>query len=767
MKLKNIVFLNVVLCLIFLTIANSSPVFAEENNTELKYKTNYKDYGWNDFVSNGTVSESEDNNSNLIVISFEVTGDEEVSLQICVNTSDGNWSEYYDASQEVLVSEDDYIQAYKVKLVGADADKYSVYYTSYLSQVGWLAWAKNNQVSGSVGFGYSINAINIIIQKSTDEEPANLGDIGFSSYQDKLYYSAYVQKAGWKKEVSDMENAGTQGKSLRLEAFRARVKNNSIDGGIEYCSHVEKIGWFDTYSSNNAMTGTVGKARRMEAIKVRLTGDLKNAYDIYYRLHVQSVGWLDWAVNGQMSGTSGYSRRAEGLEMSLRIKGTGKPDTTDGLSYTQLTKKVKYMAYVQKKGWLNKVSSGKSAGTTGQNLRMEAMKIYLSGDGPSGDILCSTHVANKGWLSYKSSGNVAGTTGEGLGIQAIKLKLTGELSRTFDIYYRVHVEGVGWLSWAKNAQIAGTVGFSKSIQAVQIKLVIKGAEAPSNSGCKYNYRALMDTVKYQTITNGFLKGFKAYITNGVGPTGGIYYRSYIENTGWEGTFTGNNMTTGNGSQNIQAIQIKLGGNLQNVYDVYYRTHVEKYGWLGWTKNGGNAGTIGYNCNIDNIQMMLKIKGSKAPGSLSNACLVYTRPVTGLGSDIDSMSYAIVDSTGNRLDTAFNWSVMNYKKYDVNPELGVGYFARYGLTNHYGNCYVMAATFTALARALGYNARQMTGYVPSARGGLVPHSWAEVLINGTYYVFDPDLQEETGYSGFMFQYGKSGTWRYTMYSVMHN
>ena len=80
---------------------------------------------------------------------------------------------------------------------------------------------------------------------------------------------------------------------------------------------------------------------------------------------------------------------------------------------------------------------------------------------------------------------------------------------------------------------------------------------------------------------------------------------------------------------------------------------------------------------------------------------------------------------------------------------------------------MAASFVVLARQLGYEAYQISGYVPSVYGGLTPHSWTEVKVDGNYYVFDPDFEEETPYNGYKITYGASQTWRYSNYYRMGN
>jgi len=78
---------------------------------------------------------------------------------------------------------------------------------------------------------------------------------------------------------------------------------------------------------------------------------------------------------------------------------------------------------------------------------------------------------------------------------------------------------------------------------------------------------------------------------------------------------------------------------------------------------------------------------------------------------------------------------------------------------------MAAMFCEMAKLLGYDAHQISGTVPLAKGGYGPHSWVEVTINGTLYVCDPDFQNETKNNGYMIQYRQSGTWRYNRVSVM--
>ena len=128
--------------------------------------------------------------------------------------------------------------------------------------------------------------------------------------------------------------------------------------------------------------------------------------------------------------------------------------------------------------------------------------------------------------------------------------------------------------------------------------------------------------------------------------------------------------------------------------------------------------------------------------------------------------AVLDKIGWDLNAAFQWSAgMKYSTYYAEPEYGVEYYADYGFTNNTGNCYVMAATFCEMARMLGYDAQQIAGSVPLRSGGYGPHSWVEIEIDGTIYVFDPDFTNETQRNGYQITYGQSGTWIYNRISVM--
>lgn len=293
-----------------------------------------------------------------------------------------------------------------------------------------------------------------------------------------ISYQTHVQDYGWQSWKSNGEVSGTVGQSKRLEGINIKLSN--INGSIEYKTHVQDIGWQD-WKSNGQMSGTTGQSKRLEAIQIKLSGEAANQYDVYYRVHAQDYGWLDWAKNGESAGTEGYSKRLEGIQIALVKKGENAPGST---SRPFICKMIKYQTHVQNIGWQGEKADGEMSGTTGQSLRLEAIKIQLSSS-IDGGIVYKTHVQDYGWQNFVANGQTSGTSGQAKRLEAIQMQLTGNAKNQYDLYYRVHAQNFGWLGWAKNGESAGTAGYSYRLEGIQIVLVPKGGNAPGSTSKHY------------------------------------------------------------------------------------------------------------------------------------------------------------------------------------------------------------------------------------------------------------------------------------------
>lgn len=84
--------------------------------------------------------------------------------------------------------------------------------------------------------------------------------------------------------------------------------------------------------------------------------------------------------------------------------------------------------------------------------------------------------------------------------------------------------------------------------------------------------------------------------------------------------------------------------------------------------------------------------------------------------------------------SFTYLRRNY--YDPGAEGWGGQEAYAMLSTGMGNCYSYAATFYELSRALGFDARLISGFVARNRS---PHGWVEFDIDGVHYVCDTELE----------------------------
>ncbi len=148
------------------------------------------------------------------------------------------------------------------------------------------------------------------------------------------------------------------------------------------------------------------------------------------------------------------------------ITTTVKADTTTSSTSPGVT----YEGHVQNVGWQPWVSDGVEAGTDGQGLRVEALKIKLTGTLPTGaSIEYQGHVQNIGWQPVVSDGAEIGTDGQGLRVEAIRISLKNMAG--YSVQYRTHVQNIGWQPWVSDGAEAGTDGQGLRVEALQIKIV--------------------------------------------------------------------------------------------------------------------------------------------------------------------------------------------------------------------------------------------------------------------------------------------------------
>lgn len=134
-------------------------------------------------------------------------------------------------------------------------------------------------------------------------------------------------------------------------ALRPKIYHQATRGKINYCGHVENVGW-QGWVKDGATAGTTGKGLRLEAIKI------DTDMEVYAKAHIESIGWKDFGkiTKDTVIGTTGQSKRLE----DLCLKGD-----------------FQYRVHIAKTGWTpwTKADGTATLGTVGQSLQIEAIEI--------------------------------------------------------------------------------------------------------------------------------------------------------------------------------------------------------------------------------------------------------------------------------------------------------------------------------------------------------------------------------------------------------
>ena len=351
---------------------------AQTPDVTIRYTTHVQTYGWqgdennaNKWFANGKMAGTSGKAKRLEGIKIRVYGNDSLGIQYTTHCQSYGWLPW-SANGEMNGTEGEAkrLEAIKIQLTGADKEKYDVYYRVHAQSYGWLAWAANGAPAGTAGYAKRLEGVQIVVVKKGSPAPGvNFEGVNAASgvHQSVSYlakngsspvvggqvtsninpsvageanvniaYRTHVQSFGWQGWKYNGVMSGTSGKAKRLEGINIKLTNKPYSGSIVYTTHVQSLGWqgnennVNTWFRDGQMAGTSGRAKRLEAIRVALTGEMAEHYDVYYRVHAQTYGWLAWAKNGEAAGTAGLSKRLEGIQIVLVPKGGAAPANNYG-----------------------------------------------------------------------------------------------------------------------------------------------------------------------------------------------------------------------------------------------------------------------------------------------------------------------------------------------------------------------------------------------------------------------------------------------------
>ena len=351
---------------------------AQTPDVTIRYTTHVQTYGWqgdennaNKWFANGKMAGTSGKAKRLEGIKIRVYGNDNLGIQYTTHCQSYGWLPW-SANGEMNGTEGEAkrLEAIKIQLTGVDKEKYDVYYRVHAQSYGWLGWAKDGAPAGTAGYAKRLEGVQIVVVKKGSPAPdANFEGVNAASgvHQSVSYlakngsspvvggqvtsntnpsvageanvniaYRTHVQSFGWQGWKYNGMMSGTSGKAKRLEGINIKLTNKPYSGNIVYTTHVQSIGWqgnennVNTWFRDGQMAGTSGRAKRLEAIRIALTGEMAEHYDVYYRVHAQTYGWLAWAKNGEAAGTAGLSKRLEGIQIVLVPKGGAAPANNYG-----------------------------------------------------------------------------------------------------------------------------------------------------------------------------------------------------------------------------------------------------------------------------------------------------------------------------------------------------------------------------------------------------------------------------------------------------
>lgn len=214
------------------------------------------------------------------------------------------------------------LEGISMKLTGDKADQYDIYYRVHVQNYGWMDWASNGEQAGTTGYGYRLEAVQVVVilkgQAAPAPTPANNTSKHFSKAEN-ISFVVHGQDYGWTQgwmtsNQLTVGTAGVTGQGLRLEAIKIKDSNANIN--LSYQVHVQNLGWLKKVSEGQ-MAGTTGWGLQMEAIKIWADGSEAANHTIQYRVYVKNNGWTKWVNAGETAGTTGQGLRLEAIQIRV------------------------------------------------------------------------------------------------------------------------------------------------------------------------------------------------------------------------------------------------------------------------------------------------------------------------------------------------------------------------------------------------------------------------------------------------------------------
>lgn len=219
-----------------------------------------EDYGWVDynFGKSGTIGTT-GQNKRIEALKLTLNGVEGYALEYRVHVEDVGWTKW--SSQGEIAGTTGLsrrIEAVQMRLVptASQAKEFKVSLQAHVQDLGWLGWVNENSMAGTRGLSKRMESLNIRLINA----PAGVTVSG----------SAHVQDIGWinYNNITPETLIGTSGQGKRVESINFKL-NGTNSYKLQYRVHVQNEGWTGWIDEGNN-AGTCGKSLRLEGIEMRI-----------------------------------------------------------------------------------------------------------------------------------------------------------------------------------------------------------------------------------------------------------------------------------------------------------------------------------------------------------------------------------------------------------------------------------------------------------------------------------------------------------------
>lgn len=174
---------------------------------------------------------------------------------IAIATGEGNTSNFYSydlnwGSKAVHKVQHNY-KGFLGVLRANDQSKINpptLQYKVHVQDEGWSDYKNAGDIAGTTGENKRIEAIILKANNGLD-----------------ISYRVHMENLGWSEWVTNGQIAGTTGQSRRIEAIE--IKANKT---LEVQEHIQNVGWMPSSKGSEIHIGTEGKSLRLEAFKINV-----------------------------------------------------------------------------------------------------------------------------------------------------------------------------------------------------------------------------------------------------------------------------------------------------------------------------------------------------------------------------------------------------------------------------------------------------------------------------------------------------------------